>query len=73
MDKEFGIQSIDVVFERAVMVIGPLHLTVESNVQWNALQLLKIDKAIPRDNKYIVTSARFAKQGVQILHIYWNL
>jgi hypothetical protein len=73
MDKEFGIQSMDVVFERAVMVIGPLKLTVESNVQWNALQLLKIDEALPEDDAYIITSARFAEHGVQVLQILESL
>jgi hypothetical protein len=73
MDKEFGIQSMDVVFERAVMVIGPLNLVVESNVQWNALQLLKIDEALPGDDGYVITSARFAEHGVQVLQILESL
>jgi len=73
MDKEFGIQSMDVVFERAAMVIGPLTLTIESDIKWKALKLLKIDENLPDSDVYGTASAGLAEHGLEVLQILESL
>lgn len=73
MDKEFGIQSMDVVFERAAMVIGPLSLTIESDIEWKALKLLKIDENLSESDFYRTASARLAEHGLEVLGILESL
>jgi hypothetical protein len=69
MDKEFGLQSMDVVFERAAMVIGPLTLTIESDIKWKALKLLKIDENLPDSDVYRTAPVGLAEHGLEVLQI----
>ncbi|KAH8653130.1 heterokaryon incompatibility protein-domain-containing protein [Tricladium varicosporioides] len=73
MDKEFGIQSMDVVFERSSMVIGPLSLTIESDIKWNALKLLKIDENLPDSDGHQTASANLAEHGLEVFQILESL
>jgi hypothetical protein len=71
-DKEFGIQSMDKVFERALTVLGALSLRVNTQAEWDALRVLKdphdeVDEKFERESLAAVIRYLSEKGAIDML------